>query len=117
MAERKAFGKKGEDEAAAYLKAKGYVILERNWRIRHKEVDIIALDGETLVIVEVKTRETAGDTPADLIDYRKRLNLLYAGEAYIRKKKMEREIRFDLILITGEKSDIRHIPDVIQVFD
>ncbi len=51
-------GKYGEDLACAYLKTKGYKIIERNFRIRGGEIDIIALDGKTLVYVEVKTRTT-----------------------------------------------------------
>ena len=48
------FGKLGEDLAVNYLINKGYQILERNWRSGHKEIDIIALDGDTLVAVEVR---------------------------------------------------------------
>lgn len=49
-------GKIGEDLACDYLKKQGYKIIERNFRIRGGEIDIIALDGQTLVYVEVKTR-------------------------------------------------------------
>ena len=56
MAKHNELGKKGEEIAAQYLSEKGYEILERNWRNRHKEIDIIAKDGNELVIVEVKTR-------------------------------------------------------------
>jgi len=51
-------GKYGEDLACAYLKKLGYKIVERNFRIRGGEIDIIALDGKTLVYVEVKTRSS-----------------------------------------------------------
>ena len=50
------FGKYGEDLAANYLKKQGYKIIERNFRIRGGEIDIIAIDGQTLVYIEVKTR-------------------------------------------------------------
>jgi len=51
-------GKKGEDLAAEFLKRSGYKIIERNFRIRGGEIDIVALDGNTLVYVEVKSRSS-----------------------------------------------------------
>ena len=64
-------GKMGEDLAVELLIEKGYEILERNWRFRHNEVDIIARKDGLLVIAEVKTR--SGDTygePYTAVDYR-----------------------------------------------
>ncbi|AQZ66057.1 Endonuclease [[Actinomadura] parvosata subsp. kistnae] len=49
-------GKRGEQAAATYLEAEGMRVLERNWRCRHGEIDILAEEGPTLVVVEVKTR-------------------------------------------------------------
>ena len=51
-----ALGKKGEEIAVRFLKNKGYKIIETNFRIRGGEIDIVALDGQTVVYVEVKTR-------------------------------------------------------------
>jgi putative endonuclease len=56
MAQHNELGKLGEEIAVRYLLEQGYKILERNWRNQHKEIDIIAMDGEELVIVEVKAR-------------------------------------------------------------
>jgi putative endonuclease len=53
-------GRRGEDEAAAYLASLGYRIIDRNWRCPQGEIDIVALDGSELVIVEVKTRSSRG---------------------------------------------------------
>ncbi len=53
-------GGRGEDVAAEYLLGLGWTILDRNWRCRHGEIDIIATDGDTLVFVEVKTRRGQG---------------------------------------------------------
>lgn len=56
MAAKQDLGRHGEQLAAAYLRAEGMTIIERNWRCRHGEIDILAEDGPTLVVVEVKTR-------------------------------------------------------------
>jgi putative endonuclease len=58
VADNRDLGRRGEDEAAAYLTALGYRIVDRNWRCPRGEVDIVALDGAELVIVEVKTRSS-----------------------------------------------------------
>ena len=57
MAEHNELGKLGEELATQFLTEKGYEILEKNWRNKHKEIDIVAKDGNELVIVEVKTRQ------------------------------------------------------------
>jgi putative endonuclease len=56
MVAKNDLGRHGEHLAVAYLEAEGMKIIERNWRCRHGEIDIIAEDGPTLVVVEVKTR-------------------------------------------------------------
>ena len=56
MAEHNELGTWGETLAAEYLEKKGYQILERDWKSGHRDLDIIAMDGDTMVIVEVKTR-------------------------------------------------------------
>ncbi|MFM8353136.1 MAG: YraN family protein [Actinomycetales bacterium] len=60
MKAKDALGKAGEDLAARYLVAHGMQILDRNWRCRLGEIDLVARDGETIVICEVKTRSGAG---------------------------------------------------------
>jgi putative endonuclease len=67
-AERGALGRYGEDVAARQLQAAGLTILARNWRCREGEVDIVALDGDVLVMCEVKTRRGVGfGTPLDAV--------------------------------------------------
>ncbi|MER7505801.1 YraN family protein [Nonomuraea pusilla] len=56
MATKNELGRQGEQLAVTYLEAKGMKILERNWRCRRGEIDVIAEEGPTLVVVEVKTR-------------------------------------------------------------
>lgn len=117
MAEHNDLGRAGEEKAVAYLERAGYRILERNWQLRHKEIDIICTDGELVVVVEVKTRSGAEEHPEELLDYKKKRNLLSAGAAYIQKNKIQKELRFDLILVVGEKYEIQHIKEAVRVFD
>lgn len=117
MADHNDLGKTGEEKAVAYLEGEGYEILERNWFLKHKEIDIVCTDGKMIVVVEVKTRHRGEEHPDELLDYKKRRNLLTAGDAYIRKNKICKELRFDLILVIGENYEIQHIKEVIKVFD
>lgn len=115
MAEHNILGKRGEDVAVAYLVKKGFVILKRNWRSGHKEVDIIAMDGPTLVFVEVKTRSHSME-PSDLISYYKIRFLETAAESYIRRTNYEGDARFDLVILTKSANgfDIEHIPEAFR---
>ncbi|WP_394552364.1 YraN family protein [Agromyces sp. MMS24-JH15] len=60
MAHNTELGRRGEELAAGHLEARGMVVLERNWRCRHGEIDIVARDGRETVFVEVKTRSAEG---------------------------------------------------------
>ena len=112
------FGKLGEDLAVNYLINKGYQILERNWRSGHKEIDIIALDGDTLVAVEVKTRKsnTYGE-PDIAVGAMKQQMLIWDADAYVRYKNLDVEVRFDIvsIVITDTGEHIEHIEDAFIV--
>ena len=107
-------GKIGEDLAVNHLINKGYRILERNWRSGHKEIDIIALDGDTLVVVEVKTRQsnTYGE-PDIAVGVMKQRMLIWAADAYVRYKNLDVDVRFDIIsiVITDKEPEIEHIED------
>ena len=114
MAAHNDFGKHGEELAAQYLIGKGYEILERNWRNIHKEIDIIAKDGEELVIVEVKTRQSDDHGEPDLaVTKRKQRMLIAAANAYLFKTKMDIETRFDIVSIIFKDGEpvIEHIED------
>lgn len=106
----------GEDLAAAYLRDKGYIILERDWHSVHRDIDIIAQDGETIVFVEVKTRRNRdfGD-PLQAIDSEKRHHLRLAMNHYIKYRKIDNPFRFDVITVVGEMGssmpEISHIDD------
>lgn len=114
MATHNELGKWGEDIAARYLSSKGYAVIARDWRVGHRDIDIIACHGEWLVIVEVKTR-TGNDfgSPEEAVDYRKIRSLSIAANAYIKMNRINAPIRFDIIAITKNDDDynINHIED------
>lgn len=106
-------GKRGENAAAKFLDARGYEIIERNWKCFAGEADIVALDGDTLVFVEVKTRRNCSKGfPSEHVDAKKRskyekIALAYVADYYA----CEIPIRFDIISIVpidGERAMIRH---------
>ena len=83
MAQHNDFGQICEDRAAAYLMARGYVIRNRNWRLGHKEIDIIAENDATLIFVEVKARTNYnnqlyhyGHRPCDAVNKQKQISLM-----------------------------------------
>lgn len=114
-------GRKGEDEACVHLRSKGMTVLERNWRGRRGELDVIATHGDTLVFVEVKTRDRAGlATPADALTAEKRRRLVRAAGEYLsRHDSWDRPCRFDLVAVTvggdGRGSEVEHIENAFQL--
>ena len=114
MADHNDLGKMGEELAVNYLIQKGYQILERNWHNKHKEIDIIAKDGGTLVIVEVKTRQSDSFGEPDLaVTRQKQKYLVYAANTYVYSKGLDLDIRFDIISIVFNQGNpiIDHIED------
>ncbi len=100
MNNRSALGKKGEDIALQYLLNKGYTLVEKNWRFHHKEVDIIARDGQDLVFVEVKTRSSDWfGAPEEAVDGRKRQFMTLAAEAFVSFRQLDVDIRFDVVSV------------------
>ena len=114
MAEHNELGQKGEELARKHLIGKGFLILETNYRYGKDEIDIIAEEGDYLVIVEVKTRSSSYyGNPEVFVDKRKQQFLIRAAGKYIRWKNIDKETRFDIVsvLITPTGSKINHIPD------
>lgn len=112
MSSHNELGKKGEKIAREYLEKNRYIILEVNWRYHHKEIDIIACNRNTLVIVEVKTR--SGDyfqQPEEAVSLQKQKFLIEAAEAYILENDIDLEARLDIlsIVIKNNEVKIRHI--------
>ena len=104
---RKLLGRTGEDLAAKHITGRGYRILERNYRAPYGEIDLIALDGGTVVFVEVKTRTTdAYGAPELAVDQRKQERMVKAALGYLKLKKLHQmPCRFDVVAISGAGSD------------
>ena len=115
MASHNELGKWGEDVAAAYLERQGYTIIERDWKSGHRDLDIIALDGDTVVFVEVKTRSNRMFTDPEMaVDYQKIRHLQQAANHYIKYRHINQDIRFDIITVVGtpdDNYDVDHIKD------
>lgn len=117
-------GRKGEDLATAFLEKKGYGIVQRNFRTRNGEIDIIAIDQSdkppTLVFVEVKTREgNAFGTPLEAINYYKLKFLIRTAMVYsTMHPKLPKGLRIDAIAVSlgpgGEMIDIEHVKNISQ---
>jgi putative endonuclease len=96
-------GRAGEIAAAFLLEEKGMLILERNFRTRSGEVDIIALDGETLVFIEVKTWSVYGiDTLEHALNDKKRRKIIETSKYFLMLNRKYRymAIRFDIVFIS-----------------
>lgn len=120
MAEHNELGKWGEDEAMLYLEDKGYSILERDWKIGRRDLDIIAVspDGASLVVVEVKTRaDDACQKPEEAVDARKMRNLAIAANAYIKECKVDKDLRFDIVSIVGRGHQVKRIEHLEDAFN
>lgn len=107
-------GRKAEAEAVTYLREIGYEIKELNWHSDHLEIDIIARDGDELVIVEVKARSSKTyEHPVEAVSNKKIRFLVNAAEAYIQEKNSMLETRFDVISIVyhGGGFELEHFKD------
>lgn len=112
MAEHNDLGKWGEDEAALYYEDRGYEILERDWKIGKRDIDLIALteDKDTLVFVEVKTRQNNDlQEPEEAVDVKKMRNLAIAANAYVKLHGLDMDVRFDIISVIGKCSCVESI--------
>jgi len=89
----------GETEAAKMLEAKGFRVLEHNWRMGHLEVDLIAANKTDIVFAEVKARtSTFGNlSPEEYVDENKKRRMTAAANAYIKYHKIDKAPRFDII--------------------
>ena len=112
--QKKAVGRLGEDIACDYLEGNGFWIMERNWRSRRGEIDIIARRGDLTVFVEVKARRgNHFGEPEEAITPRKARNIRRAAAEYLSRRGPVGKLRFDVISIKLGRRDglerLRHI--------
>lgn len=111
MRVKDAVGRYGEQLAVAHLEAAGLVVLDRNWRCREGELDVVARDGDELVFVEVKTRSSlAFGAPAEAVDRVKAARIRQLALRWIAAAR-EREpgvawasVRFDVVCVLRSRS-------------
>ncbi|HEY5577446.1 MAG TPA: YraN family protein [Deferrimonas sp.] len=112
---RRARGDTAEDRACRHLEGLGCTIVERNFRTKGGEIDIVAREGDVLVFVEVRSREDAGfGTPEESVTPAKRRRIVAAARRYLSNVPPSswREARFDVIAVqgSGDAAALRHYP-------
>ena len=118
---RQALGALGERHAARALRAQGLRLLEANYRRPQGEIDIIAREDDTLIIVEVRTRtSTSHHTPRESVNAAKQAQLVRMAHCYIREHRLDDvHCRYDVVEIlatpTGKILNINHIPGAFIV--
>jgi putative endonuclease len=114
QSQSKALGHAGEDEACRFITDLGYRIIKRNFTYgRVGEIDIVAMDGEQLVFIEVKSRTNnlSYGKPEDAVDWRKQKQLKRVAEGYFHINKLtDQACRFDVIAVDKSRGgvEIRH---------
>ena len=105
-----------EQIAAEYLSSLGYEILDKNFRNRNGEIDIVAKDNDYIVICEVKFRgDSAKGDPLEAIDFRKQRKLSFMAAYYLSVKGYGNDVpvRFDVVAIDGQKQVV-HIKNAFD---
>ncbi len=119
MAQHNDLGKEGEDLAVEFLIKKGFKILNRNWRFKKAEIDIIAQKDNLLVMAEVKTRSTNyfGD-PQEFIKPKQKQMLINAIDEYVVSRELDVNVRFDFIgiILNKKETKIEHLEDAFFHF-
>ncbi len=114
MVSAKEIGRIAEEYAQKYVSGLGYKILETNWHYGHLELDIVAQDGDQLVVIEVKSRNGIRyEHPSEAVTNAKIKNIVEATEAYIFAKNLHLDTRFDVITVIFFKTsyELEHFPD------
>ncbi len=114
MATQQELGKLAEELAQAYLRELGYQILETNYQFGHLELDIVARDGDELVIVEVKARSGIRyEHPSEAVTNSKIKRIVEAADGYILEKEWLGETRFDVITVIffSQNHELEHFKD------
>lgn len=107
-------GNEGEQAAAEFLIAKGYEVVERNYRYKRSEIDLIVKKDNFLVFVEVKVRSSlAFGFPEQFVDNRKAEKVLEGAAHYIFDRNWTGHVRYDIVAISlrGKHTEIKHVED------
>ncbi len=107
-------GEIAERLAREHLIRQGYKIRDKNWHYGHLELDIVAQDGDELVIVEVKARSGLRyEHPSEAVTSAKMKRIVEAADAYLIEKEIELDTRFDVITVifVNEKFELEHFKD------
>ncbi len=113
MENTRELGAKFEEKAAEFLSLRGYAILDRNFRTRLGEIDIVAQDRDTVVFVEVRARGSSRfGTPAETVGPLKRRRLISAARVYAQRRRLDCPMRFDVIAI--EAGRLEHLIDAFS---
>ena len=117
--QRQVFGQRGEAQARDFLIGLGYTVVAENWHAgRYGELDLVALDGGTLVFVEVKTRRGTGfGRPEEAVNAAKQAKLRLAAEAFrLAHPHLPQEFRFDVVAISGSVGSAAQVDHFRGVF-
>lgn len=102
------FGKIGEEKAVEFLKNNGYKIIERNYRTKIGEIDIIAKHKREIVFIEVKTRSSDDfGIPEESVNERKLKRIEKIAEIYLKRKKINLPYRFEVLSILKEDENFK----------
>ena len=111
-------GIRGEDLAATYLTNQGHQILKRNFKRTWGEIDLVTLDGETVVYVEVKTRRSRTAQPERAVNHAKQKQLIKLARSFASQYKvLHRRSRFDIVTVNDPESKqpvVRHFKNAFR---
>ncbi len=118
-------GRDGEDIAAEYLEARGFRVMDRNYRFEHAEVDLVCFEpsetyehGGELVFVEVKTRRGTGfGSPEEAVSEQKQRHIAHAAEAWLHERRLDGSpCRFDVVAVILGRDDRHQIEQIRDAF-
>lgn len=116
---RTSLGKRGEGAACGFLKERGYEILEKNYKCKIGEIDLIARRRGRLAFIEIKTRtSTQFGTPQEAVNLRKQEKILKVAQWYMKEKKLAKiQVAFDVVAVLWEKGQAPRMRLIADAFE